>query len=242
MARLVPICLLLGPLMMPFVWFKDRIDSTVPMAAAGSPVQIVATVDGEWTRPVRIEPPAGMTLDETTAAVRTPLPVRRTLEHLLALYRLPQNTAGEPWELSVAPDVARIQTASNLKTYLDAGLPPQGITWTIRPAAGTSGRFPVSVATAGQAPLSLNIVLGNQYPPGAVSVKGVAGSPVRELHVVYPGSSKKPAFWQPFAGLGSDDASGPVRWLAALNIGWLGIYLLTYLPVLFILQALMKVA
>src|SRR6185436_19197843 len=97
MARLVPICLLLGPLMLPFVWFKDRIDPAVPVAAAGSPVQIVAAVDGEWTSPVRIETPAGMALDETTAAVRTPPPVRKTLEHLLTLYRQPQNQTGGPW-------------------------------------------------------------------------------------------------------------------------------------------------
>ena len=139
MARLVPICLLLGPLMMPFVWFRDRIDPTVPVAAAGSPVQIVATVDGEWTRPVRIEIPPGMALDETTAAVRTLPPVRRTLEHLLTLYRQPQNKTDGPWELQVAPDVARIQTANNLKSYLDAGLPPQGMTWTIRPTRAHPG-------------------------------------------------------------------------------------------------------
>ena len=242
MSRLVPICLLLGPLMMPFVWFRDRIDPTVPRAGAGSPVQIVATVDGEWTRPIRIETPPGMALDETTAAVRTLPPVRRTLEHLLTLYRQPQNRTDGPWELQVAPDVARIQTANNLKSYLDAGLPPQGMTWTIRPDAGASGRFPVSVVTEGHPPVHLNVVLGNQFPPGSLDAAGGTGSPFRELRVVYPNSSKKPVFWQPLSSLGSDDSIAPVRWLAALDIGWLGIYLLTYLPMLFILQALMKVA
>ena len=242
MSRLMPICLLLGPLMMPFVWFRDRIDPTVPRAGAGSPVQIVATVDGEWTRPIRIETPPGMALDETTAAVRTLPPVRRTLEHLLTLYRQPQNRTDGPWELQVAPDVARIQTANNLKSYLDAGLPPQGMTWTIRPDAGASGRFPVSVVTEGHPPVHLNVVLGNQFPPGSLDAAGGTGSPFRELRVVYPNSSKKPVFWQPLSSLGSDDSIAPVRWLAALDIGWLGIYLLTYLPMLFILQALMKVA
>ena len=242
MARLVPICLLLGPLMMPFVWFKDRIDPSVPGAVDGSPVQVVATVDGEWTSPVRIEIPAGMALDETTAAVRTLPPLRRTLEHLLTLYREPRSKTDGPWELQVAPDIARLQTADSLKNYLDAGLPPQGMTWTIRPPADASGRFPVRVMTDGQPAVSLNVVLGKQYPPGTLVSAGRAGSPLRELRVVYPNSSNRPVFWQPFAGLGSDADSAPVRWLATLNIGWLMLYLLAYLPVLFILQAVLKVA
>ena len=39
-------------------------------------------------------------------------------------------------ELQVAPDVARIQTENDLKRYLDAGLPPQGVTWTVRAPTG----------------------------------------------------------------------------------------------------------
>jgi len=242
MARLTPICLLLGPLMLPFVWFTDRIDPAVPVGAAGSPVQIVATVDGEWTQPVRIETPAGTALDETTAAVRTLPPVRKTLEHLLTLYRQPQSRTDGPWEFQVAPDVARMQTANNLSSYLDAGLPPQGMTWTLRPAAGASGRFPVSVVTEGHAPVSLNVVLGNQFPPARTAAAGGTGSPLRELRVVYPNPSQKPIFWQPLSSLGSQDSIAPVRWLETLDIGWLWVYLFTYLPVLFILQALMRVA
>ena len=242
MARLVPICLLLGPMMMPFVWFKDRVDPSVPSAAAGSPVQIVATVDGEWVQPVRIEVPAGMALDETTADARTLPAVRKTLEHLLTLYRQPQSNPGGPWELQTAPDVARIQTANDLKRYLDAGLPPQGMTWTIRPAAGESGRFPVSVVTEGHPPVSVNVVLGGQYAPGTLDAGGSANSPLKELRVVYPHASQKPVFWQPLAALGSDGDIALVRWLATMDIGWLWLYLITYLPVLFILQALLKVA
>lgn len=91
-------------------------------------------------------------------------------------------------------------------------------------------------------PSVFNVVLGNQYPLATTAAKGGAGSPVRELTVVYPNASRKPVFWQPFGAMESDGNGALIRWLAALDIGWLGIYLLTYLPVLFILQALMKVA
>lgn len=242
MAGLVPICLLLGPLMMPFVWFKDRLDPSVPGAAAGSTVQIVATVDGEWTKPVRIEVAAPVTLDETTPAARTLPPLRKTLEHLLTLYRQPPANPDGPWELQVAPDLARTQTGNDLKSYLDAGLPPQGLTWTIRPPAGTSGRFPVSVVTEGQPPLALTVVLGGEYPPGILAADGAAGSPIKELRVVYPKSSQKPVFWQPLAALGSHENVALLHWLAEVDVGWLWLYILIYLPLLFILRALLKVA
>ena len=226
-ARLVPVCLLLGLLMLPLVWFRDRIDPSVPVAPAGSPVQIVATVDGEWSKPVRIELPANVALDETTVASRTLPPIRKTLEHLLTLYRESTNNTSGPWELQVVPDVARVQTVNNLKNYLDAGLPPQGLTWTIRPTQGASGRFPVSVVAEGHPPVALTVVLGNQYPPGSLAAAGGADTPVKEVRAVYPNTATKQVFWRPFE---------------AVDIGWLGVYLLTYLPVLFILQALMKVA
>jgi hypothetical protein len=226
-ARLVPVCVLLGFLMMPLVWFKDRIDPSVPVAAAGSAVQIVATIDGEWTKPVRLEVPPTVALDETTVASRTLPPLRKTLEHLLTIYREPTSNAGGPWELQVAPDVARLQTVNNLKNYLDAGLPPQGITWTIRPTSGASDRFPVSVVAEGHPPVELTVVLGNQYPPGSLAAAGGADTPVKEVRAVYPNSATKQVFWRPFG---------------AVDIGWLAVYLLTYLPVLVILQALLKVA
>jgi hypothetical protein len=229
-------------MMIPLVWFKDRLDPSVPGAAAGSSVQIVATVDGEWTRPVRIEVPPDVDLDETTPAARTLPPLRKTLEHLLTLYREPQSNPDGPWELQVAPDIARIQTANDLKSYLDAGLPPQGMTWTIRTPAGASRRFPVSVVTEGHPPVGLNVVLGSQYPPGTLTVDGGADSPFKELRVVYPNSSKKPVFWQPFAALASYRDTALVHSLAAVAIGWLWLYLLTYLPLVFILRTLLKVA
>jgi len=242
-ARLVPVCLLLGPMMIPLVWFKDRLDPSVPGAAAGSSVQIVATVDGEWTRPVRIEVPPDVDVDETTPAARTLPPLRTTLEHLLTLYREPQSNPEGPWELHVAPDIARIQTANDLKRYLDAGLPPQGITWTIRTLAGASRRFPVSVVTEGYPRLGLSIVLGNQYPPGTLAAGGGANSPFKELRVVYPNSSQKPVFWQPFAALASyRGETAIVHSLAVVDIGWLWLYVLTYLPLVFILRAVLKVA
>ena len=174
----------------------------------------------------------------------TPSPGANTRPAMSPTARNGTKTPPQPPAATAAVVTAarRMQTASSLKSYLDAGLPPQGMTWTIRPSAGTAGRFPVSMVTEGHPPVGINVVLGNQYPPGTLAVAGSAHSPVKELRVVYPGSSRKPVFWQPLAPLGSDRGPAILNWLATIDIGWLWLYLLTYLPVLFILQALMKVA
>ena len=81
-AALIPVGLLLGPMMLPFVWFRERVDPAVSSASAGSAVQIVATIDSDWTLQ----------------------PIRATLEHLLTLYRQPHDDPSQPWELKLAPD------------------------------------------------------------------------------------------------------------------------------------------
>jgi phosphohistidine swiveling domain-containing protein len=242
MARLVPVCLLLGPLVLPFVWLRDRLDPSVPRAAAGSPVQVVATLDGEWSRPVRIQIPSDTTLDETTPVARTLPPLRKTLERLLVLYREPRPNQDGPWELQFAPDLGRTQAANDLEGYLEKGLPPRGLTWTVRSPVGASRRFPVSVATEGHPPVTLTVVLGNDFPPAVTTISGPRDSPIKQLRVVYPASSQRPVWWQPFDGLARHSDVAAVQWLASLGIDWLWLYLAVYLPALVILRPLLRVA
>ncbi|MGA2544329.1 MAG: PEP/pyruvate-binding domain-containing protein [Verrucomicrobiota bacterium] len=242
MAAMVPVSLLLGLLVISFVWFKDRLDPSLPKGLAGSSVQVVATVSSDWSQPVRIEVPPPLALDETTPVSRTLPPIRKTLEHLLALYRQPRNQPDLPWELQVVPDTAREQTAADLQNYLDAGIPPRGITWMIRPPPGTVGRFSVKVKAEGHPPVTLKVVLGEEFPPGNLIARGGSDAPVKELRAVYPPPRQKPVFWQPLAGLGAHDQLPFAKDLAMMDIGWLWLYLLTYLPALFVSRAVLKVA
>jgi len=242
MAGLVPVGLLLGLLVISFAWFKDRMDPSVPMGLAGSSAQIVATVNSDWSKPVQIEVPPPLALDETTPASRALPPIRKTLEHLLALYRQPQDQTNLPWELQMVPDLAREQTADDLQKYLDAGLPSRGITWMLRPPPGTVGRFAVKVIADGHSPATAVIVLGKEFPPGTLLARGGLNSPIKELRVVYPPSGRKPVFWQPLAALGAHGHIPFAKTLATMDIGWLWLYILTYLPVLFLTRALLKVA
>jgi hypothetical protein len=245
-AAVVPIGLLLGVLVVTFAWFKDRMDPSLPLGLAGSSPSIVATVDSDWSKPVRIEAPPPLALDVATPASRALLPIRKTLEHLLALLRQPASQAASqpnlPWQLQLLPNLAWQQAADDLQNYLDAKLPPQGLTWTIRTPPGTVGRFPVKVIAEGQPALTANVVLGGQYPPASLTARGSRGSPVKELRVVYPPSGQKPVFWQPLANLGAWDRLPLASHLAAMDIGWLWVYILAYLPVFFVAKAVLKVA
>ncbi|HOW71460.1 MAG TPA: PEP/pyruvate-binding domain-containing protein [Phycisphaerae bacterium] len=251
MAALVPVGVLLGPMVMPFVWFKDRVDPAAGNAPAGSPVQVVALVDGDWLDPVRIETPPAIQVDDSTPSTRMLPPLRKTLERLLSLYRQPQEESREAWELKVGPDLTREQAAKDLQAYLEAGLPPRGMTWIIRPPADLDGRFPVTVATGGHRPVTIQAVVGDRCAPAPSLVTGDRGSPVRELRVVYPRPKQAPCFWRPFAAFGSlspdaavaGEGSRPVVGrLAAVDVGWLWLYIIVYLPTLLTARAVMKVA
>ena len=156
-AALVPLGLMLGVLVVTFAWFKERMDLAVPVGLAGSSAQIVATVDGEWSKPVQIDAAPPLALDETTPASRTLPPIRKTLEQLLPLLRQPGNQPDLPWELQLVPDLGWQQKADDLQNYLAAGIPPQGITWMIRTPPGTVGRFPVKVVVEGHPALTANV-------------------------------------------------------------------------------------
>lgn len=234
-AALVPMGMLLGPLVLPFVWFRARIDPASWNAPPGSAVQIVATVDSDWREPTRIEVPSAVTVDESTPVSRTLPPLRETLEHLLTLYCQPLRQArGGAWELQSAPDLGRELTARDLQAYLAGGVPPQGVTWLIRPPGDFNGRFAVQVVAGERPPVRVGIVLGDKDPPGSRWVAGPADSPVREVRVVYPQPKHQAVFWQPFAAWGGR--------MAALDLGWLWLYLLVYLPTLVVARTMLKVA
>ncbi len=244
MAAMVPVGILLGPMVMPFIWFKERIDPSVWNAPAGSPVQIVATIDSNWTEPVELQTPANVALDDSTPAVRTLPPLRPTLERLLALYRKPQvdPTPGTPWELQTAPDLARQQTIDDLQAYLAAGIPPQGITWLVHPPADFDGQFPITLTAPGHPATTLNITLGEKNPPAPATTAGPTGSPIKELRVVYPPSQQEKIFLRPLHFLARYPALPGTSKLAAYDIGWLWLYILAYLPILLIARLLLKVA
>ena len=231
-AAMVPVGILLGPMVMPFFWLKERVDPAVCSAPAGSAVSVVAVVDGDWNEPIRLSMPPEVAVDEGTPAVRSLPPVRKTLERLLALYRQPRNDPSLPWELRAVPDFAREQAADNLQSYLAASLPAQSVAWTLRPPDGMSGRFPVTLTASGYPPITALIVLGEDYPPVRLCTKNASKSPLKELRVVYPKPKVERVFWRPFGWLAAGHPIAFAQRLATIDLGWLMLYLAVYLPIL----------
>jgi hypothetical protein len=79
-AALVPGGILLGPMVLPFMWFGSRIDPAVKSAPAGTAVTVVASVDAEYRGAVRVEAPAGWALAEDTPAETKVPAIREALE------------------------------------------------------------------------------------------------------------------------------------------------------------------
>jgi rifampicin phosphotransferase len=247
-ASLVPIGILLGPMALPFVWFSERIDPTVASSPPGSAVHVVAQVKSDWPHAVQLSVPEDIALDETTPAARTLPPIRKTLERLLALLEQPANDASQPWESQAVATASRQQVAADLKAYLAAGIPPQGVTWVLRPPRNFTGKFAVALKAKNAAPIAAGVVLGDEYPPAPTIVTGSAESPLVQLQIVYPKPKVAQAFWQPFSKLADDamtsasDGNSIARRLAAIDVSWLWLYLIVYIPVLFVARKLLRVA
>lgn len=240
-AAMVPVALLLGPLIMPFVWFSQRVEPATWNAAPGSSVQIVAMVDGEAAGPIHLHAPQPLDVDSSTPEQVTPPPLRKTLERLLSLYRQGPVDPKVPWELQTSPDLARQATADDLERYLSAGIPAQGMTWLIRPHEGTSGRFPVTIETE-KGSATIEVILGDEYPPAANPVAGAKNSVIREVRAVYPRPIHEPVFFRPLAGLSGMEHVPFAARLGNWDIGWMGLYILVYVPVLLLARTFLKVA
>jgi hypothetical protein len=229
-------------MVLPFVWLQQRIPPAAAPVAAGTAVHIVAMVDGEWSRPVRIEVPDPIVVDPVTPPSQSLPPLRATLERLLALYLQPRSDPAAPWELTVAPDLAREQTADDLRTYLEAGIPPQAITWRVTPPDDWRGRFDVTVSTESEMPRAVRVAIGPDEPPSPRTSVVSTGGPIRRVEVVYPTSPVQPVFWRPLIALAETPDLPLGARLATMDVPWLVLYLICYLVVLGLMRRLLRAA
>ena len=173
-AAMAPIGILLGPMVMTFTWFAERVDPATWNADPGSAVQIVATIDGDLTAPISLMVPAPFALDGSTPALRTLPDYRQTLKRLLMLYRKPVATS-QPWELQVAPDPIRERheaIAADFEAQLKGHLKPRGVTWKVNAPENWEGRFPAGVSIENHPPVTVDVVLGEKSPPAPATING----------------------------------------------------------------------
>lgn len=238
-ASLVPIGLLIGPMVMSFIWLKQRVDPAVWSPAPGSSVQITAKVDGEWPGTVRLEAPTVGRLDEATPATYAAPPIRTTLERLHALYDQPATTAASSPELAFVSDLTREQLKNNLGAFLSRSMPAQGVTWLLHTPSGFNGRLKVHIV-AGNSDSPVEVVIGNQYPPAPARDIRVS-PPLREVTLSSPKARDISEFWKPFKILASTH-SGLMRRISNIHVSWIMLYVMIYVVVFMVGRGILKIA
>lgn len=250
MAALVPLCLILGPMVLSFLWLPERVDPSSWNPAPGTTVHLTAQVAGDHTGPVTLNAEAPLVIDKQTTASRTLPPIRSLLERQLSRWRLAEKPSADlPWELREAARVTRENTLASLVAFLNKPIPAQTLSWTLQTDTVQTGRFPISLRAEGAKPVHSAIVLGNRHGPeakedfkdGKGPVQAVItddpAQPILNIKVLYSERKTKglDVFWKPadhiHALMGSPVLLAP----------WLIVYLLAYIPSMFIAKYIFRI-
>jgi rifampicin phosphotransferase len=230
-AALTSLAFVLGPMMLVFLWLPARLDPASWNAAPGREVTMLAEVRGDWSQPLNLRASAPLEIDVLSAATQTLPPIRATLEELRAEWSQRSDTAAYPWELQAAADHVHEAMLGSLDAFLAGEIPAQKLSWRISVPAHATGHHTVRLETGTNAPTELTLAFGNTRPPALAEVIPESG-PVQLLKATYPRPLQKHKFWSPLPKIG-----GP-----AWDFGWLGVYLIAYLPVMMLGKRLLRVA
>ncbi|MDB5322771.1 MAG: hypothetical protein JWN40_4402 [Phycisphaerales bacterium] len=225
MASFVPMAVLLGPLVMIFMWFEPRVAPAAWNAPPGTPVTVVAVVRPSKAGTVTLDVPAPLTLAQP-AAQKVP-----DIAGALAEYRKttlkPSDLSSFPLELRELAEQHRQQKLADLDAYLQ-DIPAVPVTWNVIVPDNASGAWPVTLRASNSKALTATLVLGDAHPPAPAEVTNTPNDPLTSLKLTYqPINPKPPIFFAPIA-----------HW----DWGWLWVYLLAYLPAMYAFRFLLKIA
>ncbi len=247
-AAMVPLGLFLGPIMIPFLWFAERVDPLFAHARAENVASVVvsAVVNGEFTDGVTLAPGEGWTLDTDAGAEATQTlpPIRATLQRLRAQWTPASELSTLPWEVQAAAGQARGALRADLDSFLKQPLADRTLKWAVT-APRNDGDQLLTLKVEGQGDQILRVPFGPgsdgvlKIPSGELILGPAIGAipptahPVRRWYVSMAEIAKradKYPFFRPFAWLGW-------QW----DAGWLIVYLAVYLPVMFLTKKVLRV-
>lgn len=242
-AALVPLGVLLGPMIMTFVWLPKRVDPASWNPRPGATVYVTAGIDGEYLKPISIEHDSRLRLDGHTSAQQQVPAIRQILTNLLDKYRR-DHLAGK----DVPPEMI-----ADLGKYLDSPIGTQELTWTIRTPQRISDRYDVSLHAAECPPFFVPVLIGDRYPSeldeivrdGKSTAKIIRSadeqSPIRYVRVSCREKRQlgDRVFWAPLQSPGWSwlAESSAAKW----DAGWLLTYIGAYLLVLFPLRRILSI-
>lgn len=227
-AAMTSLALVLGPMMLIFLWLPARLDPASWSAEPGQTVTVLAEISGEWQKPVTLKVPAPLTIDPVLPETQALPPIRETLKDLRSEWSRKSDTSEYPWEVQAAADHVHEVMLASLNSYLAGEIPPQKISWRVVVPENADGHHPVTLESEGMEPVPLTLVFGDSKPPELAEITPTTGA-ASLFKVVYPRSLVQNKFWVPF-GSGKRD------------FGWLGVYLLAYLPLMLVVKKAIKVA
>jgi len=226
-AAMTSLAFVLGPMMLIFLWLPARLDPASWNSEPGQMVSILAEVDGDWREPLTLEVPTSLKIDSTGKATQTLKPIRETLETIRAEWAVISDTSDFPWEIQASASQAHQMMLASLNQFLAQPSQTQKISWRIEVPEDAYGHHELALNTGEGKEIELKLAFGKNCPPAPVETLPGDG-PVRSLKAIYPRALTKNVFWSP-AGTSKD-------------FGWLGVYLLVYLPVMVMVKKVLKVA
>lgn len=229
-ASMASLAWVLGPMFLVFLWMPERLDPAAWNADPGGLVTVVAELDGEYQSPVTCRVPAPLSLEPATPRTQTLPPIRATLEGLRQEWQSTGDLGDYPWQLQTAGEQAAEVLLTSLSQYLASAVPPQKLTWMIRVPEAAVGHYPVTLSLPDKTQCELTLAFGNEQPPRPTVIEG-DGAPLMQMEAVYPRALQQRRFWTPLKAVG-----GP-----AWDLGWLGVYILSYLLVMMVTKRLLRV-
>lgn len=227
-ASMTALAFILGPMMMVFFWFPERVDPAVWNAEPGQSVYVVAELSGDLGVPVTLTCPNDLMI--VGPATQTLPPIRETLNELRDEWQAGSDVSQYPWEIQAAADHTRELLMTSLNQYLSQDIPAQKLTWTIQVPEEAAGHFPIDVTIGQEKQYSLTLAFGHESPPAPTRVE--PGNPnINSLEIVYPRALTKRVFCTPFEAMG-----GP-GW----DVGWLGVYIAAYLGLMILAKFVFRV-
>jgi len=227
-ASMTALAFILGPMMMVFLWFPERVDPAVWNAEPGQSVYVVAELSGDMLASVTLTCPNDLVL--VGPATQALPPIREALNELRDEWQAGSDMSQYPWEIQAAADHTRELLMASLNQYLAQDIPAQKLTWIVQIPEEAEGHYLLHLAIGKQGEYPLVLVFGDKQPPVSTKLEP-NDRQLDSLEVVYPRALTKHVFWAPLASLG-----GP-----AWDWGWLGIYIVAYLGIMILGKCVLRV-
>jgi hypothetical protein len=242
-AALVPLGLLLGPVLVSFSWLPVRVEPQYINPAPGEPLTMAVRLDADYAGPLSVRVEGGALPDGVAEATMEVASVREALESLrrelvLTEGGMPQTATVREHLVITGKSVAEAREA--LDKELAEPLSSRTVQWSLTPTVKRAAEIVVQVegGTRGRGTLAMSI--GDDRPPplelqmekGARVLTRPGSGVVHDLRVSFadPRPAGDRAFWRPFAALG---------WM--WDAGWLGLYLVAYVPAMFLFKKLFRI-